>query len=302
VRRFLLHTLPSFLALDFVSLFGKALLWLCIFLSIALLLLWRFWRTTRTLNPNYSIEGFGSQPWLFTSQRMGSKLANILVVFTLSVLYIPLSKLALDTLTWQADFWPADAQAALATGVPALRTDASETTRGTDDFCWSTTLQRDEFNFAWLLMPLAAITMLLYTFAYPYLLATTLKRHLPRVSNFNELGTRRTEAERDAEYVRLLNRDKSPLNFMYNAYRRRWGYCESYTPCVASASLTRRCRQAALHPLLQVQQHRRRQPRQSAQLPLPAHADKDDARGAAEHTHRAHVAAARRTPRHAAIR
>lgn len=245
VRRFLLHTLPSFLALDFVSLFGKALLWLCIYLLLALLLLWRFWRFTRAADPNRTVEGFGSQPWLFTSQRMGSKLANILVVFTLSVLYIPLSKLALDTLTWQADFWPADAQAALAAGVAASHIGSSETMRASDDFCWSTTLQRDEFNFAWLLLPLAAVSMLLYTFTFPYLLATTLKRHLPRVSNFNELGTRRTEAERDAEYVRLLNRDKSPLNFMYNAYRRRWGYCE------LAASRTRTPASALLTPFLQ---------------------------------------------------
>ncbi|PWN43949.1 hypothetical protein IE81DRAFT_287997 [Ceraceosorus guamensis] len=224
-RWIILHFIPSILALDFVSILGKALILLLIWIIVVAALLIKFWRMTRAPNPNRTIEGFVSQPWLFTSPSMGTKLVNILTVFILTTLYIPLSKLAVDTISWSSDFWPVpnpyangDNVGDLAPLGPASRF------RDPMDFCWTTTMAKDEFNFAWLAVPIAVLTVIIYTLWYPYAMAKTIRPLLPRVSDFNELGVPRSEDEKEVEYLRLLERDRSPLNFMYKAYRRRWGF------------------------------------------------------------------------------
>lgn len=38
---------------------------------------------------------------------------------------------------------------------------------------------------------------------------------IPKVDKFNGLGRQRTEADMDAEYHRLLDRDNNPFAFLY---------------------------------------------------------------------------------------
>lgn len=225
VRNFFIHTLPSILALDFVSVFGKAIVFLCAWFLVTIIGLWRFQRMTSSYNPNRNIEGFESQPWIFTSPSQGTKMANIVIVFILTSLYIPLSKLAIDALAWNSSFWVVENP--YANGIddpnpPSLG--PSTQFRDPLDFCWTTTMRRDEFNFAWLVLPLASLVLISYTLYFPIRMVKVIKDLLPHVSDYNELGHKRSSEEMELEYQRLLGKDKSPLNFLYNSYTRRVGF------------------------------------------------------------------------------
>ena len=230
--QFIFLTLPNFLALDFVSVFGKAVIFFGVWIALTSLALIKFYRMTSAYDPNREVEGYDSQPYLFTSPARGTKVVNILVVFLLTGLYIPLTKLSIDALTWSSAWWvipnpyidsPDQTPILPSLGDPHLY-------REPLDFCWTTTMRKDQFNFAWLILPAAALVIIFYTLWFPLRMALVIKDLLPNVSRYNELGNRRSKAEMEAEYYVLLGRDKSPLNFMYNAYRRQMGYCECWLP------------------------------------------------------------------------
>lgn len=245
----LLHIVPSFMALNFVSVFGAAIILLLTFTGIVALLLISFWRMTKRYNPNRTLQGFSSQPWIFKplnptdgkheahlrvekGQKVNpwrstvwTKFANVSVVMLLTVLYIPLSKLSVDALVWSSDYWPTHNQ-------------ASTTKPNVEGMCYKTNTDPDQFNWAFVIIPVAAITVIFYTLWFPYLMMRTISKLLPRVDEYNELGNKRTNGEMETEYMRLLGRDKSPLNFMYNAYRRKWGtYKPLYILCFKLSNL-----------------------------------------------------------------
>jgi hypothetical protein len=238
VNKFLLFTLPSFLALNFVSVFGFAVVIFFAFTLVVALLLLAFWRMTIKYNPNLNIEGYDSQPWLFrlfsrTRKTAASKnfheikgtppwrstpwtkFMNIIIVVLLTVLYIPLGKLSLDALVWSSDYWPSNANNQFATDPITWRDPA--------DICYTTTMRKDEFNWAYIIMTVAAMAVILYTLWFPYQMRRTISTLLPRVPQYNELGHKRSKDDLNAGYIRLLQRDSSPLSFMYQAYKREWG-------------------------------------------------------------------------------
>ncbi|PWN32852.1 uncharacterized protein FA14DRAFT_110116, partial [Meira miltonrushii] len=228
----LLHVVPSFVALNFVSVFGAAVILLLIFTGIAALLLISFWRMTKRYNPNRTLQGFASQPWIFRTLKPADgthtaeiRFANVSVVMSLTVLYIPLSKLSVDALVWSSDYWPTHNR-------------ASTTTPNIEGMCYKTNTDPDQFNWAFVIIPVAALTVIFYTLWFPYLMMRTIKKLLPRVDEYNELGNKRTGGEMETEYMRLLGRDKSPLNFMYIDYRRKWGtYKPLYILCFKLSNL-----------------------------------------------------------------
>ncbi|KAN0065817.1 hypothetical protein ACQY0O_000947 [Thecaphora frezii] len=225
VRKFVFQTLPSLLGLDFVSVFGYAVIFFVSWICVTALALWQFWRMTNTYDPNRNVEGFESQGWIYKTGSRGSKLLNTSIVFLLSTLYLPLSKLAVDALVWSSDFWPVENPYVGGVDNPVLEAMGdSDTWRDPLDFCYTTTMRRDGFNWAYIIVPMAAATFCLYTLWFPWRMMKTIKGMLPDVSEYNELGKKRTEEEMEIEYARLLNRDKSPLNFLYNSYRRKWGF------------------------------------------------------------------------------
>lgn len=154
VEKFFFQTVPSILALDFVSVFGLAVVFLISwFVATTGALLW-FYRMTSAYDPNRDIQGFEGQPYIFRSPRRGTKAANIAVTFLLMTLYIPLTKLAMDVLLWSSDFWVVQG-----------------TKERPDAMCWTTARHEDEFNFAWVLVPLAALVLVVYTVAWPIYMA-----------------------------------------------------------------------------------------------------------------------------------
>lgn len=147
---------------------------------------------------------------------------KVLVTFTATTLYLPLSKIAVDCLTWSSDLW----QTAPPESSPALY-DAA-------DFCYRTTMRRGGTNFAFVIVAVAACTFLWISVFLPYVhLRLTIREAdrtlsyrlycivdaaAPHVDHYNELGDKRKD--REHEYERLLDRDSSPFAFLYNAYRR----------------------------------------------------------------------------------
>ncbi|KAK0559210.1 hypothetical protein OC844_004578 [Tilletia horrida] len=228
LRKFLFHTLPSILALDFVSILGRAQIFMVFWMLVGGLMLWRFWVITRSYDHNRYVDGFDSRPSAYTAPARGTKTAYTLLVFGLTTAYIPLTKLAVDTLVWNSDFWVYNPLANmgstddLPSDLPSLG-DADHY-RQPLDFCYTTTMRKDKFNFAWLLLPLAVATILLFTIWLPVRMIQVLRRLVPHVSEHNELGLKRTPEEMDLEYQRLLAKDKSPLTFMINGYRRQWAF------------------------------------------------------------------------------
>ncbi|SNX85284.1 uncharacterized protein MEPE_03993 [Melanopsichium pennsylvanicum] len=226
VFKFLLQTLPAILGFDLVSVFGYAIIFFVIWIVITALALWHFRRMTKAHNPNKTVEGFDSQGWIYKSSSRGTRFANTCLVFVLGLLYLPLSKLAVDVLVWSSDFWPVPDpyKGGIDDPIPGPLLGDPDIWRAPLDFCYTTTMRKDAFNWAYIIIPMAVLTIVFYTLWYPYKLMMTIKEMLPRVSPFNELGRKRSEEEMQICYHRLLNRDKSPFNFLYNSYHRSWGY------------------------------------------------------------------------------
>lgn len=51
---------------------------------------------------------------------------------------------------------------------------------------------------------------------FPIALRNIIKRSVPKVERYSELGRARNDLEMDQEYRRLLNRDRNPFSFLYN--------------------------------------------------------------------------------------
>ncbi|KAJ1033853.1 hypothetical protein NDA16_000061 [Ustilago loliicola] len=224
--KFLLQTLPAVLGFDLVSVFGYAVIFFVVWIVITALALWRFWRMTKAHNPNKTVEGFDSQGWIYKSSSRGTRFANTCLVFVLGLLYLPLSKLAVDVLVWSSDFWPVPNpyKGGIDDPVPGPLLGDPDIWRAPLDFCYTTTMRKDAFNYAYIIIPMAVLTIIFYTLWYPFKLMMTIKEMLPHVSPFNKLGRKRSQEEMQIYYHRLLNRDKSPFNFLYNSYHRKWGY------------------------------------------------------------------------------
>ncbi|KAJ3516260.1 hypothetical protein NLJ89_g1239 [Agrocybe chaxingu] len=90
-------------------------------------------------------------------------------------------------------------------------------------------MKRNEVNLAPLVVALAAMVFIFFTLWFPIALRRVIKRSVPKVEKFTELGRRRSKADLDAEYHRLLGRDRNPFAFLYNGFRRGWGtYISTY--------------------------------------------------------------------------
>lgn len=117
--RTLFVTIPSALSLDFVSAFGKAVLWLWVFTLVGLGAVYELWRLTgrwsRSPSPSKrsrtSDQGEGLERRSTASAaRRGwrdSYAWKVAVTFVATSLYLPLSKISMGALFWSSDFWVA---------------------------------------------------------------------------------------------------------------------------------------------------------------------------------------------------
>ncbi|GLB36113.1 hypothetical protein LshimejAT787_0304010 [Lyophyllum shimeji] len=102
-RQLFLGTIPNVLALNFASTLVESLVFLLIFMAIAAALLFYFYRSSVQCDRYGTVEGL---------QRPGAKGKQwglVIVTFLLTVIYLPLSTMAVHVLVWSQDIFAARA-------------------------------------------------------------------------------------------------------------------------------------------------------------------------------------------------
>ncbi|KAJ7103568.1 hypothetical protein B0H15DRAFT_812784 [Mycena belliarum] len=222
-RQLLLGTIPNVLALNFVTTVNQSLLFLLLFLSLALVLLYLFHRAASDYDRYRIVEGL--QQFDYPRSRSGL----VAITFLLAVIYLPLSTMAVHVLVWSSDLWAVPNPYTNTTTFPPLLPPLGPSSeyRQPLDFCWTTTMKRNEINYAPALVILSVIVLGSLTVWFPLALRQIIKRSVPDVDRYSELGRIRNSQEMDREYHRLLSRDRNPFAFLYNGFRRNWGTYEA---------------------------------------------------------------------------
>ncbi|KAL0581635.1 hypothetical protein V5O48_000451 [Marasmius crinis-equi] len=218
-RQLFLGTIPNVLALNFASDLSKSLIFLVIFMLLASGLLYRFWRSARKVDRYARIEG------LQQCDKDGKEWKLLVITFLLTLIYLPLSTMAIHVLVWSEDLWIVSNPYTNTTSLPPRVEPLGPPNEYRDplDFCWTTTMKKNEFNYAPFVVILAAISLICLTICYPLSLRSVIRRSVPKVDKFSQLGRPRNKVDMDSEYHRLLARDNSPFSFLYSGFRRDWG-------------------------------------------------------------------------------
>lgn len=138
------HSRPNILALNFGTKFAQSSIVLGIIISVTMVLLYFFWSQTNRLQDVDAEEAFPS----VDAKDRGKRL--IFVCFALSVLYLPLSTIVIHALVWSDDFWAISNPYTNATANPPIVAPLGPLDEFRDplDFCYTTTMKRNEVNFA----------------------------------------------------------------------------------------------------------------------------------------------------------
>jgi hypothetical protein len=204
-------------------------------MAITALLLWYFRRCTiQTAGLKY-LEG------LQVPDARAYGRFIVPVTFLLIIVYLPISTMSVHVLVFSDDLWVIDNPYKNATifPPPVNPLGPEDEYRDPLDFCYTTTMKKNEINWAPLLVIVAALAFVSVrsytpthwvskgslrgqlTIWFPIQLHRTIKRTLPHVDNYTGLGTFRSKSDMNREYQRLLDRDRAPFAFLYNrAYTR----------------------------------------------------------------------------------
>ncbi|THH11204.1 hypothetical protein EW145_g801 [Phellinidium pouzarii] len=223
-KQVLLGVIPNVLALNFGSTVIQSLLFLGLLVGIIALFLCYFWSATNNLRLFDVQEGFLST----TSGKSGWGL--ILASFLLSMLYLPLSTIVTHALIWSDDFWVVPNPYVNATSNPPIVPPLGPSNEFYDplDFCYTTTMKRNEFNYAPIIVIVSSLAFFFLTIWFPLRLHKLIKQAVPVTDRFTELGVLRSNSDRDRKYQRLLQRDRHPIAFLYLDFRRGWGTYRSF--------------------------------------------------------------------------
>ncbi|CDO71626.1 hypothetical protein BN946_scf184911.g96 [Trametes cinnabarina] len=177
-RTLFLQTIPNVLALNFASSLVKSLILLVVLMVVAGILLFFFSRMTRACCSVAVPEGLQATEYLKNSW------AVVIVTFILTVLYLPLSTMAVHVLVWSDDLWAVPNPYTNATTSPPIIVPLGPADEYRDplDFCYTTTMLRNEINYAPVIVILATLTVW-----FPIHLHTTISRVTPKVDRFTEL-------------------------------------------------------------------------------------------------------------------
>ncbi|KAF8898790.1 hypothetical protein BD779DRAFT_1430682 [Infundibulicybe gibba] len=222
-RKLFLGTIPNVLALNFASTLVQSLIFLIIFMAIAAGLLFYFFRSTTQCDRYNTTEG------LAPIEVNGKRWGLVIVTFLLTVIYLPLSTMAVHVLVWSQDLWIVPNPYTNATHFPPTIAPLGPQSEFRDplDFCWTTTMKRNEINFAPVIIIISAIVILFLTIWFPVALRRVIAQSVPKIDKYSELGRPRNSLDMDSEYHRLLSRDRNPFAFLYGGFRREWGTYES---------------------------------------------------------------------------
>ncbi|CAL1695681.1 unnamed protein product [Somion occarium] len=222
-RKLILGTIPNILALNLATSTVLSLVLLLIFMFISGALLYYFHRSTSLCCRLGISEGLQQSP------HLASNWGLLIATFILTVLYLPLSTMAMHVLVWSEDLWVVPNPYVNATSYPPEVSPLGPPDEFRDplDFCWTTTMKRNQINFAPIVIIIAFICIAVMTVWFPIHLRRTVRLVAPKVDKYTELGIKRNQSDMDREYQRLLARDRNPLNFLYNDFRRGWSTYES---------------------------------------------------------------------------
>lgn len=148
---------PNILALNFAPVVVQSLLFLLLVMVIGGILLYSFYRMTTQCDRYTSVEGL---------QQMESRSAQwgiIIITFLLLVLYLPLSTMSVHVLVWSQELWAIPNPYVNATSLPPVIPPLGPPNQYREplDFCWTTTMKRNEVNYAPVVVVLSAIVFFL---------------------------------------------------------------------------------------------------------------------------------------------
>ena len=152
---------PNVLALNFAKTPMGALVYLLVLMFITLALLFYMLYVTKEASRLQIQEGF--QP-----PTVPGGLGIMIVTFLLMVLYLPLSTMALHVVIWSGDLWVVPNPYINATSLPPILDPLGppDQYRNPLDFCWTTTMKRNEINFAPAVVVCALIVMATVSFIH----------------------------------------------------------------------------------------------------------------------------------------
>ena len=131
----------------------ESLIFLAVLLTISSGLLFCFYRATSRCDRYISAEG------LQQIESPGNKWGLMIVMFLLTVLYLPLCTMSVHVLVWSQELWPIANPYVNATSLPPVLPPLGPATEYRDplNFCWTTTMKRNEINFAPIAVAFSAI-------------------------------------------------------------------------------------------------------------------------------------------------
>ena len=147
---------PNVLALNFASNSNQSLIFLVIFMILASGLLYRFWKSAIKCDRYARIEG------LQQNDKEGKEWKLLVITFLLTLIYLPISTMAIHVLVWSEDLWAISNPYVNATSFPptVAPLGPSSEYREPLDFCWTTTMKRNEVNYAPVLIIVSALTII----------------------------------------------------------------------------------------------------------------------------------------------
>jgi hypothetical protein len=206
-KRTLFITLPHALSLDLITAFGSALLFLLLLTIITFYIVYELWNFTGRFKGLEHVDRGEGKDFCEGGTKGGrGRCFKVAITFAATSLYLSGSRMAIGALLWTSDFW--DPSSLTSIEVPPA--------------CYQTNTR---FNYAYIMLPIAASTLIWLTVFLPWRIHSIVKRERPRVDRYTEVG----EARRDAkeEYKRLLESDRGPFSFLYRGYTRRWASFKS---------------------------------------------------------------------------
>lgn len=145
---------PNILAFNLATGTRTALIMLTVLMFVSAGLLYYFTRTTRICRNLVKTEG------IQLPLKMTKQWGLILATFTLTAVYLPLSTMAIHVLVWSDDLWVVPNPYLNGTDISNLPPlgPAAEF-RDPLDFCWTTTMKRNELNYAPLIVFISLVCL-----------------------------------------------------------------------------------------------------------------------------------------------
>ncbi|KAI9594794.1 hypothetical protein BDF19DRAFT_414199 [Syncephalis fuscata] len=209
----------NFISLRFSNIFRKGAIFLIIFSVISVIALAIF-NVLRQKDPNANRQGLEVNTW--AKRRAKIRRRNMIILFIVTTLYLPLLSMALGALTWSDDFWPIKNPYKNTDNPDFAAMPHDEGYRSPEKFCYNTSMKEGEFNWAYLIVPLAAIIFVVLGAYFPYALFRLIRWNQPKIDRYDDDG-QLIQNYRE-EYQRKLEQDMSPYNFLYSGYDESWSW------------------------------------------------------------------------------